>query len=107
MCENCKDLFDIKNNLPYILKCGHTICERCLNSLEFNDNKMECPIDSHIYEISKEQIPKNEMLIEYMLSNKLGPRYSYQIREYNIPEANFYHIIRRNCCQKIIRFFHQ
>lgn len=107
MCENCKDLFDIKNNLPYILKCGHTICERCLNSLEFNDNKMECPIDSHIYEISKEQIPKNEMLIEYMLSTKLGPKYSYQIREYNIEAATFYHIIKRNCCQKILRFFYK
>ena len=107
MCENCKNLFDIKNNLPYILPCGHTLCEQCLNSLEFNENKMECPIDSHIYEIDKERIPKNEMLIEYMLSNKLGPKYSYQIREYNIKEATFYHMIRRNCCQKILRFFYK
>lgn len=107
MCENCKNLFDIKNNLPYILPCGHTICEKCLNTLEFNNNKMQCPIDSHIYEIEKEKIPKNEMLVEYMLSNKLGPKYSYQIREYNIPEATFYHMIRRNCCQKILRFFYK
>ena len=101
------DPFDIKNNLPYILPCGHTLCDKCLSSLEFKESKIECPIDSRIYEITKEQIPKNEMLIEYMLSNKLGPRYSYQIREYNIPEANFYHIIRRNCCQKILRFFYK
>ena len=107
MCENCKNLFDIKNNLPYILPCGHTICDKCLNKLEFKESNMECPIDSHIYEITKEQIPKNEMLIEYMLYNRLGPRYSYQIREYNIPEANFYHIVRRNCCQKILRFFYK
>ena len=107
MCENCKILFDIKKNLPYILPCGHTLCERCLNSLEFNNNKIECPIDSHIYETIKENIPKNEMLIEYMLSNKLGPKYSYQIREYNVPEANISHIIRRNCCQKILRFFYK
>ena len=107
MCENCKNLFDIKNNLPFILPCGHTLCEKCLNSLEFNNNKLECPIDSHIYETSKEKIPKNEMLIEYILSNKLGPKYSYQIREYNIPEATFYHMVRRNCCQKIFRFFYK
>ena len=107
MCENCKNLFDIKNNLPFILPCGHTLCEKCLNSLEFNNNKLECPIDSHIYEASKENIPKNEMLIEYILSNKLGPKYSYQIREYNIPEATFNHTVRRNCCQKIFRFFYK
>ena len=107
MCENCKNLFDIKNNIPFILPCGHTLCEKCLNSLEFNNNKLECPIDSHIYDTSKERIPKNEMLIEYILSNKLGPKYSYQIREYNIPEATFYHIVRRNCCQKIFRFFYK
>ena len=107
MCENCKNLFDIKNNLPFILPCGHTLCEKCLNSLEFNNNKLECPIDSHIYEASKENIPKNEMLIEYILSNKLGPKYSYQIREYNIPEANFNYMDRRNCCQKIFRFFYK
>ena len=107
MCENCKTLFDIKNNLPYILPCGHTLCEICLNSIEFNNNKIECPIDSHLYETTKEKIPKNEMLIEYMLSNKLGPKYSYQIREYNIPEANFFYMIKRNCCQKIFRFLYK
>ena len=104
MCENCQKLFDIKNNLPYILNCGHTICENCLNSLEMKNNKIECPIDKHIYEITKEKIPKNEMLIEYMLSNKLGPKYSYQIREYVIKEVTFGYIIKRNCCHKIIRF---
>lgn len=107
MCENCNNLFDVKNNLPYILPCGHSLCEKCLISIEFKDNKMECPIDAHIYEIEKEKIPKNEMLIEYMLNNKFGPKYSYQIREYVIEEATFSHIIRRNCCQKILRFFYK
>ena len=107
MCENCNNLFDAKNNLPYILPCGHTICEKCLNSIDYKDDKLECPIDSHIYEIEKEKIPKNEMLIEYMLNNKFGPKYSYQIRESVIEKATFSHIIRRNCCQKILRFFYK
>ena len=107
MCENCNNLFDAKNNLPHILPCGHTICEKCLNSIDYKDDKLECPIDSHIYEIEKEKIPKNEMLIEYMLNNKFGPKYSYQIRESVIEKATFSHIIRRNCCQKILRFFYK
>ena len=107
MCEDCNNLFDAKNNLPYILPCGHSLCEKCLISIEFKNNKMKCPIDEHIYEIEKEKIPKNEMLIEYMLNNKYGPKYSYQIREYVIEEATFSHIIKRNCCQKILRFFYK
>lgn len=101
MCENCKNLFDIKKNLPYLIPCGHTICERCLNSLDFKNNRLKCPIDSRIYETTKEKIPRNEMLIDYMQSNKLGPKYSYQIREMVIEEATFCRVDRRNCCQKL------
>ena len=106
MCENCKNLFDLKNNLPYLIPCGHTLCEKCLNSFEFKNNKMKCPIDSHIFEITKEKIPKNEMLIDYIQTNRKGPKYSYQIRETVIKEATFCHIVRRNCCQKICHFFY-
>ena len=106
MCENCKNLFDIKKNLPYLIPCGHTICERCLNSFEFVNDRIKCPIDSRIYEVKKEKIPKNEMLIEYMQSNKLGPRYSYQIKECVIEDATFCHMDRRNCIQKLCHFFY-
>ena len=67
---------------------------------------MKCPIDSHIYEITKEQIPKNEMLLEYFLSNKKGPKYSYQIRECVIEKATFCHMDRRNCFQKLFHFLY-
>lgn len=107
MCENCKNLFDINKKLPYIIPCGHTICERCLNSLEYKNNKIKCPIDYRIYEITKEKIPKNEMLIYYIqTNNKKGPKYSYQIRECLIEEATFCHMDRRNCFQKLFHFLY-
>ena len=106
MCENCRNLFDIKKNLPYLIPCGHTICERCLNALDFTNNKMKCPIDSRIYFISKEKIPKNEMLIEYSQSYSTAPRYSYQIRECVIEEATFAHMDRRNIIQKFFNFIY-
>ena len=107
MCEKCNELFDIKDNLPYLMPCGHSICERCFSSLEYKNNKIECPIDLHIYEITKDKIPKNEMLIDYMQYQKFGPNYSYQIRECLIEEARFFHIIRRNCCQKLCHFLYK
>ena len=106
MCDNCKNLFDINKRIPYIIPCGHTICQKCVNSLEYKNNNIKCPIDSHIYEITKEKIPKNEMLIEYIQNNKSGPKYSYQIKESEIEEATFCHVVRRNCFQKICRFLY-
>jgi hypothetical protein len=106
MCENCKNLFDIKNNLPYLVPCGHTLCQKCLDSLEFNNNKMKCPIDSNLYVITKEKIPKNEILIDYIKSYKMGPKYSYQIAELVIEEATFCHIVKRNCFQKICHYLY-
>ena len=106
MCENCKNLFDINKNLPYLIPCGHTICERCINKLEFKNDKMKCPIDSRIYSITKEQIPKNEMLIEYFQRNKIGPKYSYQIRECVIEGATFCHMDTRNCFQKLFHYLY-
>ena len=102
MCENCKNLFDLKKNLPYLIPCGHTLCQNCINSLEFQDNKCKCPIDSKEF-----QITKNEMLIDYMKESIMGPRYSYQIRESVIKEATFGHIIRRNCFQKICHYLYK
>ena len=107
MCENCKNLFDIKKNLPYLIPCGHTICERCLNSIDFTNNKMKCPIDSRIYKIAKEKIPKNEILLDYFSSYKLGPKYSYLIRECVIEEATFAQIDRRNIFQKFFYFLYR
>ena len=107
MCENCKNLFDLKKNLPYLIPCGHTLCEECLNLLEFSKNKCKCPIDSKEFEIEKEKIPKNEMLIDYMKENILGPRYSYQVRESVITDATFCHIISRNYFQKIGHYFYK
>ena len=107
MCENCNNLFDLKNNLPYIFPCGHTLCENCLNSIEFQNKKCKCPIDSKEYEIAKEKISKNEMLIDYMKENILGPRYSYQVRESVITKATFCHTIRRNFIQKLGHYLYK
>ena len=106
MCENCKNLFDLKDNLPYLIPCGHTFCQKCFDSLEFKNNKMKCPIDSKLIETAKEKIPKNEMLIDYIHSNKMGPKYSYQIKECIIEEATFNHIVLRNCFQKICHYLY-
>ena len=106
MCENCKTLFDIKNNLPYLVPCGHTLCQKCLDSLEFENNKMKCPIDSNFYTITKEKIPKNEILIDYIRSFKMGPKYTYQITEIIIEDATFCHMVKRNCIQKICHYLY-
>ncbi len=44
-CKNCQVLFDLIKHKPLLLKCGHTFCESCLNSL-YDSEKILCPSDS-------------------------------------------------------------
>ncbi|GMR42395.1 hypothetical protein PMAYCL1PPCAC_12590 [Pristionchus mayeri] len=43
-CGVCLDLFDSNSNLPRSLNCGHTFCDRCIQYLKENgDRILRCP----------------------------------------------------------------
>ena len=47
LCEICYLEYDINENKPYLLNCGHTLCKSCLSSI-INTNyysKRKCPFD--------------------------------------------------------------
>ena len=42
MCQCCKNKFDKKNHLPYLLKCGHLFHENCV--MDIIKNYSNCPL---------------------------------------------------------------
>ena len=106
MCEKCQTLFDIKTNLPYLFPCGHTLCPKCLKNCNHVNNSIKCPIDNLVYTKSIEDIPINEILLQFMKDNLSPPKYTYQIAECSIEEANFSHVDRRNIFQKFFHFLY-
>ena len=106
MCENCHTLFDIKTKLPYLFPCGHTFCPKCLQKCNNVKDSIKCPLDNFVYKQKIEDIPKNEILLQFMKDNLSPPKYTYQIAECPIEEAKFCHIDRRNICQKFLHFLY-
>jgi len=47
ICQSCNINFDSSNHIPYLFKCGHFFCKKCINNKFLNKqtNKIECPED--------------------------------------------------------------
>ena len=65
VCQCCKKSFDNKTYLPYLLKCGHFFCIKCINEYFTDKNGIKCPSDGLIAKSINELtflsnlIPKN------------------------------------------------
>ena len=65
VCQCCKTSFDNNNYQPYLLKCGHFFCIKCINDYFTDKNGIKCPNDGLIAQSLNELtllnnlIPKN------------------------------------------------
>ena len=65
ICQCCKTSFDNNTYLPYLLKCGHFFCIKCINEYFTDKNGIKCPSDGLIAKSTSELtllnnlIPKN------------------------------------------------
>ena len=65
VCQCCKKSFDSNTYLPYLLKCGHFFCIKCINEYFTDKNGIKCPSDGLIAKSINELtflsnlIPKN------------------------------------------------
>ena len=48
ICQCCKNSFDNKTYLPYLLKCGHFFCIKCIKEYFSDKNGIKCPSDGLI-----------------------------------------------------------
>ena len=68
VCQCCKKSFDNKTYLPYLLKCGHFFCIKCINEYFTDKNGIKCPSDGLIAKSINELtflsnlIPKNDLI---------------------------------------------
>ena len=69
VCQCCKTSFDNNTYLPYLLKCGHFFCIKCINEYFTDKNGIKCPSDGLIAKSINELtllnnlIPKNNQNI--------------------------------------------
>ena len=54
ICQCCKANFNNKENLPYLFKCGHFFCLKCINQYFKKEVGISCPSDGLIAKSVKE-----------------------------------------------------
>ena len=45
ICHCCNKEFDMENQIPFLLKCNHIFCKKCLENYFTNEEGIKCPID--------------------------------------------------------------
>ena len=66
VCQCCKSNFNNKENLPYLLKCGHFFCINCINQYFKDKSGIICPSDGLVAKSIKEL----KLLKNLITSNK-------------------------------------
>ena len=55
ICQLCKNIFDNKEHIPYLFKCEHFFCKKCIsNELINSEKKIFCPIHGIVANSLKE-----------------------------------------------------
>ena len=45
ICQCCNKKFDIRKKIPFLLKCNHIFCKKCLENYFSDEEGIKCPID--------------------------------------------------------------
>ena len=100
VCQCCKNRFDKKEYLPYLLKCGHFFCLNCINQYFTDETGIVCPSDGLVAKSVKElKLLKNLIInpdkkkkIEKMKKIKTKDK----INTNNNENSDYYNYIKNN-----------
>jgi hypothetical protein len=99
ICQCCKTSFDNNTYLPYLLKCGHFFCIKCINEYFTDKNGIKCPSDGLIAKSTSELtllshlIPKNNQNISNVNNNDMT---SSELNTINLDNNNNYSNFNNN-----------
>lgn len=69
ICPICYDTYDDQAQVPRILQCGHTFCQRCLMDLR-TSNMLTCPTCRNLFSPDVNQLIKNFTILDFLSQKK-------------------------------------
>ena len=70
ICQCCKNQFNSTINIPYLFKCGHFFCKKCIEEQFTDEEGIKCPNDGLIaYSIQELKLLNNLITDKYVESN--------------------------------------
>ena len=70
ICQCCKNQFNSTINIPYLFKCGHFFCKKCIEEQFTDEEGIKCPNDGLVaYSIKELKLLNNLITDKYVESN--------------------------------------
>ena len=70
ICQCCKNQFNSNINIPYLFKCGHFFCKKCIEEQFTDEEGIKCPNDGLVaYSIKELKLLNNLITDKYVESN--------------------------------------
>lgn len=63
-CEICACPYDLEEQVPNVLQCGHTFCKRCITRDSERRGHVQCHIDRSKEHRDVAQLPRNFALVD-------------------------------------------
>ena len=78
ICQYCKNQFNSEINIPYLFKCGHFFCKKCIDEEFTDEDGIKCPNDGLI----ARQISELKILNNFINDKQLIPQEVKQNKKY-------------------------
>ena len=70
ICQFCKNNFDNNEHIPYLMKCGHFFCLKCINDHFTNEQGIICPSDGLVGQSIQELKLLNNLILDDNINEK-------------------------------------
>ena len=87
ICQCCKNSFDNNIYKPYLLKCGHFFCIKCIKDYFSDQNGIKCPSDGLIAKSIDELTFLNNLIPKEKRNDKIKKDFLKNDIKINIPKS--------------------
>ena len=99
ICQYCKNSFNSNTHLPYLLKCGHFFCSKCIKESFTDEEGIKCPNDGLVALSIKELKILNNLITDKNVSTERAKKENQIDNEENINGIDNSKLNENNTCK--------
>ena len=99
ICQFCKNAFNSNIHLPYLLKCGHFFCSKCIKENFTDEEGIKCPNDGLVALSIKELKILNNLITDKNVTTERANKENQIDNEENINGINNSKLNENNTCK--------
>lgn len=77
ICQLCKTSFNSSENVPFLFKCGHFFCKKCIEENFIDEEGIKCPQDGYVANSMDELKLLSNLIVDKSIDNESSRRRVY------------------------------